>query len=201
MTGGKAKAVSASKYNDNSDLARKVRSGEFKIAVYGLGHVGSPLASAWLRAGAHVVGANKSPEVLENARKGKTHVPEPGVNEAFSKGLKNNKFYVYDDPVMASQDAHFKLICVPVLLADSFSAVLAALKQVAPAIGRGTKKGDNVSLDPSVPPGRSQRTESCRSWKRRAGCRSSETFTWYATSSGSTKVGRSRTLKSGTLRL
>jgi len=156
MKRAKVKAVSASKYNGNSDLARKVRSGEYKIAVYGLGHVGSPLASAWLRAGAHVLGVDKSPQVLENARKGKTHVPEPGVNEAFSKGLKEKKFYVYDDLMNASQDAHFKLICVPVLLTDSFSADLAAIKQVASAIGRGLKKGDIVSLNPSVPPGTSE---------------------------------------------
>src|SRR5437867_4503557 len=92
MKRAKVKAVSASKYNDNSDLARKVRSGEYKIAVYGLGHVGSPLASAWLRAGAYVLGVDKSPQVLENARKGKTHVPEPGVNEAFSRALRIRSF-------------------------------------------------------------------------------------------------------------
>jgi nucleotide sugar dehydrogenase len=149
------KAVSASRHNGN-DLARKVRSGEFKIAVYGLGHVGSPLAAAWLRAGAHVIGVDKSPKVLENARKGRTHVLEPGVNQAFSKGLKDKRFYVYDDPVKASQDANFKMICVPVLLSDSFSADLAAVKQVASSIGRGLKKGDAVSLNPSVPPGTSE---------------------------------------------
>lgn len=153
---GKAKAVSASRYNGNNDIVKKVKIGEFKIAVYGLGHVGSPLASAWIRAGAHVVGVDKSPKVLENARKGKTHVPEPGVNEAFSKGLREKRFYVYDDPVKASQDAHLKMICVPVLLTDSFSADLAAVKQVASAIGRGLKKGDTVSLNPSVPPGTSE---------------------------------------------
>ena len=32
-------------------LDLKIRSGELKIAIYGLGHVGSPLAAAWLRAG------------------------------------------------------------------------------------------------------------------------------------------------------
>jgi nucleotide sugar dehydrogenase len=151
----KAKAVSASKPGSN-DLAKKIRSGEFKIAVYGLGHVGSPLASAWLRVGAHVIGVDKSPQVLENARRGKTHVPEPGVSEAFTRGLKNRHFAVYDDLVMASQDAHLKMICVPVLLTDSFSADLAAVKQVASAIAHGLKKGDVVSLNPSVPPGTSE---------------------------------------------
>ena len=153
---GKREPASAGKFNINGDLARKVRSGEFKIAVYGLGHVGSPLASAWLRAGAHVIGVDKSSNVLENARRGMTHVLEPGVEEAFTKGLKDKRFTVYDDSLKASKDAHLKMICVPVLLTDSFSADLAPVKQVASAIACGLKKGDLVSLNPSVPPGTSE---------------------------------------------
>ena len=135
------------------DLTAKIRSGEFKIAVYGLGHVGSPIASAWLRAGAHVIGVDKSPQVLDNARKGKTHVPEPGVSEAYQKGLREKRFALYDDPVAASRDSSFKMICVPVLIDDAFSADLGAVKDVASAIGKGLKAGDAVSLNPSVPPG------------------------------------------------
>src|ERR687890_1740222 len=149
-------SISANKNRVDSDLAKRVRSGEFKIAVYGLGHVGSPLASSWLRAGAHLIGVDNSSEVLENARKGRTHIYEPGVNEAFSKGLKEKRFFVYGDPLKGSQDSHFKLICVPVLLTHSFSADLSAVKQVATAIGQGLKKGDVVSLNPSVPPGTSE---------------------------------------------
>jgi nucleotide sugar dehydrogenase len=152
----KTHAISANKNNADADLLRRVRSGEFKIAVYGLGHVGSPLASAWLRAGAHLIGVDSSSEVLENARKGRTHIYEPGVNEAFSKGLKEKRFHLYSDPIKASQDSHFKLICVPVLLTSSFSADLSAVKQVTTAIGQGLKKGDVVSLNPSVPPGTSE---------------------------------------------
>jgi UDP-N-acetyl-D-mannosaminuronate dehydrogenase len=160
----KIHAVSANKKQNNNnknnktdaDLARRVRSGEVKIAVYGLGHIGSPLASSWLRAGAHLIGVDNSSKVLENARKGRTHVSEPGVNEAFSKGLKEKRFFVYSDPLKASQDSQFKLICVPVLLTDSFTADLSAVKQVATAIGQGLKKGDIVSLNPSVPPGTSE---------------------------------------------
>ena len=149
-------AVSANKKDIDNDIAKRVSSGDFKIAVYGLGHVGSPLASSWLRAGAHIIGVDNSSKVLENARKGRTHISEPGVNEAFSKGLKEKRFFVYSDPLKASQDSQFKLICVPVLLTDSFTADLSAVKQVATAIGQGLKKGDIVSLNPSVPPGTSE---------------------------------------------
>ena len=140
----------------NRQIAKKIKSGDLKIAVYGLGHVGSPIASAWLRAGAYVIGVDKSPRIIENARKGRTHVPEPGVSEAFSAGLKEKRFFVYEDPVKASSDSFLKMICVPVLLTDLFTADLAAVRQVASSIARGLKRGDVVSLNPSVPPGTSE---------------------------------------------
>jgi nucleotide sugar dehydrogenase len=135
-----------------SGLDLKIRSGEFKIAIYGLGHVGSPLAAAWLRSGAYVIGVDKSKDILGYAREGKTHIPEPGVNEAFKKGINSKKFSLYDDLVKASKDSFLKMICVPVLAADG-TADLSAVKNVAVAIGKGLKKNDVVALNPSVPPG------------------------------------------------
>jgi nucleotide sugar dehydrogenase len=150
------KRATHKKRAESGALQRQIKSGAFKIAVYGLGHVGSPLASSWLRVGAHVIGVDNSPTVLANARRGRTHVPEPGVQEAYSRGLREKRFQLYDDPVKASRDSTLKLICVPVLITDSFSADLAAVKQVALSVGRGLKKGDVVSLNPSVPPGTSE---------------------------------------------
>ena len=141
-----------SDYEHSSHIEKKIKSGAFKIAIYGLGHIGSPLASVWLRQGAHVIGVDKSSKVLENAKIGKTHLLEPGVNEAFAKGIEDNRFEIYEDLVKASLDSHFKMICVPVLAANG-SADLAAIKDVATSIGKGLKKFDVVALNPSVPPG------------------------------------------------
>jgi nucleotide sugar dehydrogenase len=141
------------------NIEKKIKSGTFKIAVYGLGHIGAPLASVWLRQGAHVIGVDKSSKVLENAKTGKTHLQlEPGVNEAFTKGIEENRFEVYEDLVKASLDSYFKMICVPVLLgaangSEAVAADLTAIKDVAISIGKGLKKFDVVALNPSVPPG------------------------------------------------
>jgi nucleotide sugar dehydrogenase len=132
-------------------VTKKFQSGEYIVAVYGLGHVGSPIASSWLRAGMTVIGFDKSQKVTENAKKGITHIPEPGVNEAFDGGIKNGKFIVYDDPVKASSDSKLKMICVPVLIKNK-KADLEAVKEVAVSIGKGLKKNDIVSLHPTVPP-------------------------------------------------
>ncbi|HEX5892475.1 MAG TPA: nucleotide sugar dehydrogenase [Nitrososphaeraceae archaeon] len=141
-----------SDYEHISHIEKKIKSGAFKIAVYGLGHIGSALASVWLRQGAHVIGVDKSSKVLENAKIGKTHLLEPGVNEAFTQGIEDDRFEVYEDLVKASLDSYFKMICVPVL-ATNGSADLTAIKDVATSIGKGLKKFDVVALNPSVPPG------------------------------------------------
>lgn len=132
-------------------VAQKFRSGEYLVSIYGLGHIGAPLASVWLRAGATVIGVDKSPNVIENAKKGLTHIPEPSVDESFSQGIKNNKFKVYEDPIQASVDSKLKMICVPVLIKNK-KADLSMVKEVAKTIGKGLKKFDIISLHPSVPP-------------------------------------------------
>ncbi len=140
------------KLDKNSDIYKKVKSGNYRIAVYGLGHVGSPLVSAWIRSGATVIVNDKSQKVLDNASIGITHIPEPGVNDAFSQGLKEKRLLIYTDPVQSSRDSVLKMICVPVLAPDG-SADLSAVIDVAISIGRGLKKNDVISLNPSVPPG------------------------------------------------
>ena len=141
-----------STYPNDSHIEEKIYKGELKVAVCGLGHVGSAMASVWLRAGAHVIGIDKSPKVSNYAREGKTHLPEPGVSDAYQEGLRTSRFTVYDDLSRASQDSFFKMICVPVLSRIG-SANLSSLKEVASEVGKGLKKGDVVSVNPSVPPG------------------------------------------------
>lgn len=146
--------LKSARLNKNVELVRKIKSGKLRIAIYGLGHVGAPLAAAWLRAGAHVIGVDKSKKVLTEARKGRTTIPEPYVNEAFKRGIGLGRFKLYDDPIKASEDSYFKMICVPVLSQDQdLSADLSAVSEVATIIGKGLKKNDVVSLNPSVPPG------------------------------------------------
>ncbi|MBA3976633.1 MAG: nucleotide sugar dehydrogenase [Nitrosopumilus sp.] len=132
-------------------ITKKIKTGEYSVAVYGLGHVGAPIASSWLRSGVTVIGIDKSQKVVENAKKGLTHIPEPGVNEAFSEGIRNGKFLVYEDPIKASVDSKLKMICVPVLIKNK-TADLSAVKEVALAISKGLKPHDIVSLHPTVPP-------------------------------------------------
>ena len=133
-------ALKSPSLKKNAEIIKKIKSGKLKIAIYGLGHVGAPLAAVWLRAGAHVIGVDKSKKVLAEARRGRTTIPEPHVNEAFKRGIDSGRFKLYDDPIKASEDAYFKMICVPVLSQDQdLSADLSAVSEVATMIGKGLK--------------------------------------------------------------
>jgi nucleotide sugar dehydrogenase len=159
--GTKVRGSTSSSYDDselpaveknNSQIAQKIYSGDYRIAVYGLGHVGSAMASVWLRAGAYVIGIDRSPTVLNHARMGRTHLPEPGVNEAYRDGIASGRFSIYENLECASHDSYLKMICVPVLSRNG-SADLSTLKEVASEVGKGLKRGDVVAINPSVPPG------------------------------------------------
>src|SRR5215510_7661330 len=143
---------SSAHFNRDNNLVRKIMDGTLKIAIYGLGHVGSALAAAWLRAGGYVIGVDSSLQVLAAAKLGYALIPEPGISEAYKEGFKTKHFELFDDPVNASQKSYFKMICVPVP-SKEMSADLDAVCSVATSIGNGLKKGDIVALNPSVPPG------------------------------------------------
>lgn len=153
----KSKSEEKTKNNSQSDLetpqiiVNKFKSGEYCVSVFGLGHVGAPIASVWLRSGISVIGVDKSSKVREDAKNGITHIPEPHVNESFNMGIENKKFFIYDDPVKASIDSKLKMICVPVLIKNK-KADLSIIKEVSISIGKGLKKNDFVSLHPTVPP-------------------------------------------------
>ena len=83
---------------------------------------------------------------------GRILIPDPGISEAYAEALKNNRFELFEDPIEASKKSYFKMICVPVL-SEEMSADLRAVNEVATSIGKGLKKGDVISLNPSVPPG------------------------------------------------
>jgi len=126
--------------------------GKITISVYGLGHVGASVAAVWLRAGAKVIGVDKLDSVVKAASSGNSFISEPGVISALKKALREKRFTATTDAVQASKESDFKVITVPVGLVGN-TADLSAVEDVANSIAMGLKKGDLVSLNPTVPPG------------------------------------------------
>jgi len=139
-------------------LKEKLRKGGITVAVYGLGHVGLPLAVAWLEAGAHVIGVDIDREKVLKLNKGEAPLDEPDVSEAVRRFRADGRFEATADTVDASRRTRVKLVAVPTLLGEDKRFNGAALKQALRDVGRGLKRGDLVSIECSVPPGFTETT-------------------------------------------
>ena len=125
-----------------------------KIAVFGLGNVGGPIAAAWLRAGVKVIGVDISKRLLQEILEGNSHKKEPLISNIFSKALKNRNLSLTTNGINASKNSQIKIIAVPVDLKKK-KISLKALTSACIDIAKGLKKGDAVLISPSLPPGTS----------------------------------------------
>lgn len=134
------------------NLKSQIKNGKKIIAVYGLGNVGGPIAAAWLRQGAKIIGVDISKKLLSDIEKGISHKVEPFISETFSNALKKNKLELMSNGIEASKKSEIKFVVVPVGLKNGkidFKALIAATT----SISKGLKKGDSVIISPSLPPG------------------------------------------------
>ena len=133
----------------NNSLTRNI------ISVYGLGNIGGPIATAWLRKGVKVIGVDISKQLLSGIKQSTSHKKEPLVSTTFSKYLKNGNFQITSDGKYASKKSHIKIISVPVDFKKNkinFTPLITASENIA----FGLKKDDAVVVCPSLPPGTCQ---------------------------------------------
>lgn len=134
-------------------IGERLDRGEVRIAVYGLGRVGLPLAVAWLRAGQRVTGVDINPKVVDKINMGMSHiVDEPHIQEAVERFVSEGSFRATTDLIKAPEDSEVKFITVPTMLTKDGKFDGRALEKALRSIGRGLKKGDAVSIECSVPP-------------------------------------------------
>lgn len=136
----------------NKSIQSEVINGKKIISVYGLGNVGGPLAAAWIRIGAKIIGVDISQELLNQIKNGTSHKKEPLISETFTSAIKENKLILTSDGILASKESDIKIVAVPVGLKKN-KIDLSALIAVCSDISKGLKKGDTVIISPSLSPG------------------------------------------------
>jgi nucleotide sugar dehydrogenase len=136
-------------------LSNLVKNHNITLAVFGLGNVGGPIAAAWLRAGAKVIGVDISKKLLGEIKNGISHKKEPFLSETFLQSFKDGTFSVTDNGIEASKNSDIKIIAVPVGLKNK-KIELESLIAATTTISKGLKKGDAVVVCPSLPPGTTQ---------------------------------------------
>ena len=75
------------KLKNNLSLKKSITLHKKIFSIYGLGNVGGPIAAAWLKKGAKVIGVDVSKNLLEEIKHGNSHKHEPFISEIFSKSF------------------------------------------------------------------------------------------------------------------
>jgi GDP-mannose 6-dehydrogenase len=83
-----------------------------KIAIFGLGYVGSVSAACMAAAGHHITGVDVDPAKLDLIRGGHSPVTEPDLDELLGKGLAAGRISVTSDTAAAVRASDVSLICV-----------------------------------------------------------------------------------------
>jgi len=132
-------------------LVTQQRNGAFvelrKIAVIGLGYVGLPVAVAFARSGAAVVGFDIDRERIEELCTGFDRTREVEKSELAQPTL----VYTYEAEALA--DANFYIVTVPTPIDTLRRPDLSAVFRASKTVGRFLKRGDIVVFESTLYPG------------------------------------------------
>ncbi|MHB1907783.1 MAG: nucleotide sugar dehydrogenase [Nitrososphaerales archaeon] len=135
---------------------QETKASDLHICVVGLGFVGSAIAATFLRAGATVLGFDKSVDRV-NKLKLQEAISEEKIRDAFRLGLNSGRLALITKDSDSLIRPDIKFICVPVYLRNDKTADLSFLESACHNVAKNLKKGDTTIICPSVPPGTTRR--------------------------------------------
>jgi len=110
-----------------------------KIAIYGLGYVGTVSAAALASLGHEVTGVDTSERKVEMLAAGETPVLEPGLAELVASEVEAGRLRATTDGERAAAESTLSLICVDTPSRENGALSTDALERVAATIGRGLR--------------------------------------------------------------
>lgn len=141
-------------YNLPLEKLNQIDPKDIKIAVYGLGKMGLPLAVTFAKHSFNVIGVDINKKTVEQINNGINPVSEEkGLSLILQKVIKKKLLKATTDGVQASKDSDIKVIIVPIFLDEKNNPDLTILEDVVGKIAGGLQKGDIVILESTAPPG------------------------------------------------
>lgn len=128
-------------------LYEKIKTGEEKLSLIGLGYVGMPIAIAFAQKGVRVVGFDLNKEKIELYKSG----VDP-TNEVGAEAIKRSTVYFTSDENDLHQ-AKFHIVAVPTPVNTDHTPNLSPVIGASEIIGRNLVKGAIVVYESTVYPG------------------------------------------------
>jgi len=110
-----------------------------KVAIFGLGYVGSVTAGCLARNGHSVIGVDISEAKLENIRNGRAPLGETGLDEIISDAVAAKRLSVTSSAEFAIANSELSLVCVGTPNLDSGALTTGHLQRVCEQIGQSLK--------------------------------------------------------------
>lgn len=123
-----------------------------KVAVFGLGYVGSVTAIVLANAGHQVVGIDVQPWKVQAMNEGTPTIVEPRLTARLETALRQRTFEATLEPDVVA-DCDVSLICVGTPSLPDGDVDISAAKTVLTQIGRACRPGHVVALRSTVLPG------------------------------------------------
>jgi GDP-mannose 6-dehydrogenase len=107
-----------------------------RIALFGLGYVGTVMAACLTADGHDVVGIDAEPQKVASLAAGISPVKEPGLRGLLQAAVRSGRLEATTDPEVALEDADVALICVGTPSAPNGSPVTRHLEDVTASIAK-----------------------------------------------------------------
>jgi GDP-mannose 6-dehydrogenase len=117
-----------------------------RIAIFGLGYVGSVSAACLAAAGHEIAGVDLDPHKLSLIRQGRSPVTEPGLDELLGEALASGRLTVTDDTPAALEGADLSLVCVGTPSRRNGSLETMYLERVFDGIGAALAGGTSYHV-------------------------------------------------------
>lgn len=110
-----------------------------RVAVFGLGYVGTVTAAALASLGHEVVGVDTNPTKLGRIERGESPVLEPGIDDLVASVQRGGLLRASADGERAAAESDLSLICVGTPSRGNGSLSTDAVERVSATIGRGLR--------------------------------------------------------------
>jgi UDP-N-acetyl-D-mannosaminuronic acid dehydrogenase len=137
-----------------AEVSSAIRKGAVTIDLVGIGNMGLPVAIAFAKEGAKVVGVRTNQAIVDQINRGESPlIGEPNIPELLGEMVKAGKFRATTDGTAAAKDSDVIILLIPLLVNANGQEDYSIIRSAANVAGKGLEKGDLVIISTTMPPG------------------------------------------------
>jgi UDP-N-acetyl-D-mannosaminuronic acid dehydrogenase len=124
----------------------------YRIALFGLGHIGLPTAALFAKSGFKVDGVDINSDMVDAVNDGRSPIMEPGLDDLVKEVVTSNMLTATENGLNAAESANVMIVVVPTPVDSNNCSDLFAVISACETISKGLNEGDLVIIESTIPP-------------------------------------------------